>query len=267
MTPEQFFKYIEYPELLDDRSLAELDELLKEYPYFQSARLLYVKNLKNQGSIKYDRELRRTAIWVTDRRKLFYLLDERVLLPVSASDEFESKTEVVLNKADTEEIDFSELSDVTNFEDAKETERERQDEELDRLILSGSASAGTFFNVDDKVDLDEFKDLFAKNKPKKEEFPKEKKVDRRGSLIDTFIKTQPRIVPKEINEQPSADFSTGSSTVNNEVLTDTLAKIYIKQGLYEKAITAYEKLSLKYPEKNSYFASQIQNIKKLINNQ
>ena len=48
-----------------------------------------------------------------------------------------------------------------------------------------------------KVDLDEFKNLFGKSKPRKEESPKEKVVDRRGGLIDTFIKTQPRtIVPR-----------------------------------------------------------------------
>ena len=51
-----------------------------------------------------------------------------------------------------------------------------------------------------------------------------------------------------------------------EMITDTLAKIYMKQGKYDKAILAYEKLSLKYPKKNSYFAGQIKKIKQLINN-
>ncbi|MGQ8336344.1 hypothetical protein ACUNWD_07310 [Sunxiuqinia sp. A32] len=49
----------------------------------------------------------------------------------------------------------------------------------------------------------------------------------------------------------------------NKFVTETLAKIYAKQGLYKEAILAYEKLSLKYPEKNTYFADQIQELKQI----
>ena len=51
---------------------------------------------------------------------------------------------------------------------------------------------------------------------------------------------------------------------DNEFVTETLARIYINQGLYRQALEAYHKLSLKYPEKNAYFAIQVAEIKKLM---
>ena len=50
---------------------------------------------------------------------------------------------------------------------------------------------------------------------------------------------------------------------NNEIISETLAKVYTRQEHYEKAILIYKKLSLKYPQKSIYFADQINLISKL----
>jgi len=95
--------------------------------------------------------------------------------------------------------------------------------------------------------------------------PGEKKpVANEKNLIDKFIKASPRLAPPKEN-MPHVDISEDSVKEHDGIFTDTLARIYIKQGYYSKAIFAYEKLILKYPEKSGYFAGQIEEIKKLTN--
>ena len=86
-------------------------------------------------------------------------------------------------------------------------------------------------------------------------------------LINKFIIDSPHILPPkpDVSDKEQTDISESSGRENEGFITETLAKIYINQGYYSKAIFAYEKLSLKFPEKSSYFATQIERIKKLIN--
>ncbi len=84
-------------------------------------------------------------------------------------------------------------------------------------------------------------------------------------LIDNFIsKGSGKIIPVDTGEASAVDISEDSVKEHDGFITDTLAKIYIKQGYYSKAIFAYEKLILKFPEKSSYFAAQIEEIKRIV---
>ncbi len=86
-----------------------------------------------------------------------------------------------------------------------------------------------------------------------------------NELIDKFILTNPRIEQTiEKSNVPLEDISKPFSEETGEFVTETLAKIYTTQGYYSRAIDIYEKLSLKFPEKSSYFASQIEKVKELI---
>jgi len=85
------------------------------------------------------------------------------------------------------------------------------------------------------------------------------------AIIDNFIKENPRLVVKETDKFEYEDISVSSVKEDDSLFTDTLAKIYVEQGNFTKAIFVYEKLILKYPEKKAYFASQIEKIRNKIN--
>ena len=80
-------------------------------------------------------------------------------------------------------------------------------------------------------------------------------------LIDRFIKTQPTIKTEKNKFFSPTETAKTSLIENNELVTETLARVYLEQEHFDKAIQAYKKLSLKYPKKSSFFANQI----KLIN--
>ena len=88
-----------------------------------------------------------------------------------------------------------------------------------------------------------------------------------NDLIERFLREKPRIEPRSPldDTDPPVDLAARMETIQDEFLTETLARIYVQQKHYKRAIYAYEKLCLKYPEKYSYFADQIDGIKRFIN--
>lgn len=82
------------------------------------------------------------------------------------------------------------------------------------------------------------------------------------SIIDKFIQSDPGVI------RPKKEFFTPETAAKKSehlpehLATETLAKVYLQQGNTEGAIRIYERLILKFPEKNAYFANLIQNLKK-----
>ena len=83
------------------------------------------------------------------------------------------------------------------------------------------------------------------------------KLDSENQLIDNFFKSKPEIKNNNSNINLAKEFKLNKK----EYMTETLAKLYIKQEKFKDAVKAYEILSLKYPEKISLFADQIKSIK------
>ncbi len=95
---------------------------------------------------------------------------------------------------------------------------------------------------------------------------REEKLKKIDALIEKFIKSEPRIVAKKVEFYSPVNVAKHSVEFNEDLVSEPLAAIFEKQGYFDKAIKAYEKLSLKFPEKRAYFAARIEKIGEIIKN-
>ena len=255
MNKSKLLMYMNNPELLGDRDLSEIKELVDEYPCFQSARMLYVKNLRNQGYSNYGKVLRETSVFVTNRTKMFFLLDERVIIKHDAAPE--------QIEAEVEVFDFGKMAELAGFA-PKPSPAEKAKSKFDDLIETPVTPY--FDNLSDTIDLDDFRQTFG-NKNKQVATPTTQK-DRHAELLANFkeIRIRPLTPVENVeSEKDNIDLSVKSSTADSGLL-ETLANTFFKTGNYKQALNMYEKLRFEYPEKNAYFAARIEKIKEIINN-
>ncbi|WP_148233555.1 hypothetical protein [Pseudopedobacter saltans] len=90
-------------------------------------------------------------------------------------------------------------------------------------------------------------------------------INKQHHIIERFIKEEPHITAPRADKIDTENKAKRSSEDNNELVSETLARVYVEQMLYHKALDIYKKLSLKYPEKNAYFASQIKYLELKVN--
>ncbi|MCB0401410.1 MAG: hypothetical protein KDD41_04955 [Flavobacteriales bacterium] len=256
----------------------EVQALISEFPYCQTAQLLYAINLNTNSSILFDEQLKKAAAYSSDRERMFehiYKL-ERVQepdveeeKPVMTERPVASVQEPAAQPVDVKEEKIREsdeelailereyLTQAINTSIMLEAEEEAQqldlsaekNEELEEIDLFDSSAPHSFSDWLKHYNGDEVHEPVAKNK-------KEHDLD----LINKFIQEDPKIEPNKAHF-----FSPGSlakkSVEDDGLVSETLAMIHVDQGNLEEAIKVYEKLSLNNPKKRSYFAAQIKNLK------
>ena len=284
MKVTDFTYLLQHPEkVVDPIQTKHLEDIVKEYPYFQTAKALHLKGLKNLNSYKYNKVLKNTAAYTADRDVLFDYITSKDFLQT----DFDKAPEALVKEQIKAERNIIEESidkplpqdekDADQILDPELFKSKNPEEEESKTLKLGEPLS---FDANEKYSFSEWLSL-ASNKPlerkennteQKPEDPqspnKEKSVRRNPSLkqkferIDKFIAENPKIVPQEKLQQ-KIDVSASVKIDKNELMTETLARVYLEQKKYKKAIQAYKILSLKYPEKSGFFADRIRAVEKL----
>ena len=270
---------INKPHAINGKQTDALEKVLDEFPFFQSARALRLKGLFNQNSFKYNYALKVTAAHTTDRTVLFDfitsdtfvaiqkgLYDKKVLelLDISVVDCEEIKSKIRL-ESKTNPLEQSILTSIKGVSEVEEDTKIA----VEKLEIGKPLD----FSINEKHSFQEWLQL-SRIEPivrKKENLVSierlilEEEKNKKNELIDKFIESSPKISPIR-QEEVSKTYAEQSQTNNSYLMTETLARVYLEQKKYQKAIQAYEILILKYPEKSSFFADHISDIKILQQN-
>ena len=274
MEMQQLNEWIKNPDLLGEGSLEELRSLIARYPYFQTSWLLYLKNLYLLKSPSFKDELRKGALYVADLSVLFYYIEgnryvisgqkentagnkpaahdrtldliDRFLSEIPNDKGLNSELSIPIDTV----MDYSSLL-LLNSGNVKTDEVSDNEEPLP---LKGQNLIDSFIEKSESGCFSDGVNHVQENRVDSEEF------------YDEASETDDYAGECETESSVPADEEQASEGGGDEYLTETLAKIYVKQQRYDKALEIIKKLNLKYPKKNIYFADQIRYLERLIIN-
>ncbi len=257
------------PDAVNERYAETLDSVLSAFPYFQSARVMKLKHLYNQDSFNYNYALKVSAAYTTDRSILFDFITSDSFVAVQKG-LYEKKLEELMNMSvvGMEEVkvayqepvvDLLEQSILTSIREATTTEEQQASAKLD-IGKPLEFSKNEKHSFQEWLQLSRLKPIVREETIPVFDLEKEKKA----ALIDKFIESNPKIAPIAKDAVIPAIEVVAEDT--SYLMTETLARVYLEQKKYSKAIQAYEILILKYPEKSSFFADRISDIKILQQN-
>lgn len=304
MTTKDFIQILQQPQTVSQEQTNALSGIIEEFPYFQSARAVYLKGLKNKESFKYNQALKQTAAYTTDRSILFDFITSESFNQNEISDYIKQNTayinnldvtveDISVNKSVTFDDDLDthikatkeiinpelfqpkiEIKEVAEF-NKDEVETEDQKEKTPEKVLN--IGKPLEFDKTETHSFNEWLKLTSFNPIERNEdtsteeetnntsesaSEQESDRDKKFELIDKFIASNPKLEPAKTSGKKQ-NLAKDRMIQPEALMTETLARIYVEQKNYKKAIQSYKILSLKYPEKSGFFADQIKAIEQL----
>ena len=244
MTNAELYLWMADSSLLNKSSLQELKQMVDDFPYFHAVRILYLKNLAVLDDIRLDKELKKMSIYIPDRKRLFILINDRL---IAGNDDVEQKPHVEEVKKSGDTIDIalanSSPTQVSSVLTTSDYANWLDSNMKDLPAIEGSES---------RLKHQDLIDSFINSEGERFTLRLDTSVE--GKVSDT----------KNEDEKSNSDVPEKIS-LDDSYFTETLARVYINQKRYDKALEIIRSLSLKYPEKNIYFADQIRYLEKIIN--
>ena len=241
---KQVIDYIRQPETLDSQALDFLQGIVDKYPYYHAARIMLLRTLYQMHDSRFNDELRKAAVYVPSRSTLFEMFQARDSMPDNP-----------VSRTPRAEKDYG--GDRTG---------NLIDSFLDKLPNETVTQTASY--VDATVDYMSYLTRMESQDPT----PASTMTG--GDYIDQFLNSDGRFTLGDTDEDEDdgtknrkKDYADSKSDTRTGILTEAMARIYIKQHKFDKAIEIIKRISLKYPEKNRYFADQIRFLEKLIENE
>jgi hypothetical protein len=293
---DQLAKFILQKNSLEQCTLSELKQLTDRFPYFSPAQFLFAKKLSvesGENNEAYDHQLQKTSLFFHNPLRLQYLLNDdtgNAEIILSDASDFPSttiETEIIPGKKEEQTGAPATITESTVLAGEQqsgpiiEQSEEKSDEVKDSIQEppppvelpsfkieppdSGNDPAKTELIFEPYHTVDYFASQGIKFK--EEEKPKDKFGQQLKSFTE-WLKTLKRlpatetIQPVDVNAEEKVEQLADQSLQEREVVTETMAEVWEKQGNAIKAIGIYNKLSLLDPSKKAYFATKIEELKK-----
>ena len=225
------------------------NEAMEKYPYFTMPAILYLQRNTNICNDERKNLLARIAIATSDRRSLYNQLGENANIFANFYPE-----EAPAPKLSTE-------STIDTFLDKFGSTSEKEIEVLTNLIFNPTPDYADILAAEEQKSMPQAGEAKTQNDDLINQFIAKSK-EHQGHFPSTIIKES-----QKEEEEVQNDTIDKAEASDDSTFSESLAKIYIKQRKYSKALEIISSISLKYPEKSIYFADQIRFLRKLILNE
>ena len=296
MTAKELTHLLENSVSISREETGKLEHILQKYPYFQAVRAIHLKGLYTHNSLNYNAALKKTAAYTIDRSVLFEYItskdfsQDKVALQIKMQEEnlrnitvyepqevFASRSIAIddaikMKKNESERVmdpDLFERSSGKTSEEKPSEQKPSEDKLSEEKNVEEKSKIGTPLEFE-ATESHSFTEWLALTRAKPIERKEEKSdnnsnlLSRKLDLIDDFISKSPKIKPN--NPSTHTNLAADRGVPPEALMTETLARVYLEQKNYKKAIQSYKILILKNPEKSGFFADQIRAIKKLQEN-